>query len=242
MTTIDRRQQRIEWFTAHFLQFLDAFEQYCPFTKYGQLEFHIETIQLRRERGSGGAAVRDAVFQHKLYETLRAWGIGSRRSQLCPFADFADALVDKEKEISQLDGLAIEQADLKIELITRMLWNLIDSLAIVTNQARLVAGSKALHHILPDLIVPIDRAYTQVLFGWENPQFQYHQERCFAEIFDFFVSVARATNPGQYVGKKRWNTSTTKVLDNAVVGAICLIKEHLKKKNSEPTRPGHDGS
>jgi len=231
MTSNERKQKRLEWFTAQFPQFLDAFARYCPFTKYGQLEFHVETIQRRRELGSAEAAVRDATFQRKLYETLRAWGIGSRRSQLRPFADFIDALVSKEKEIAQLDGIAIDQTSLQLESVTQTLWNLIDSLAIVTNEAPLVAGSKALHHILPDLVVPIDRGYTQKLFGWGNPQFQYHQERRFAEVFEFLAAAARATNPGQYVGKKRWNTSATKVLDNAVVGAVCLMKHHLVNEN-----------
>jgi hypothetical protein len=189
-----------------------------------QLRYHhIDTIQRRRELGSAGAAIRDVAFQKKLYETLRAWGIGSRRSHLRQFVDFTDALVAKGKEISSLDGLSIEKADLDIEEITGLVWNLIDSLEIVENEAPLVASSKALHHILPDLIAPIDRGYTQKLFGWENPQFQYRQERCFTEIFEFFAAIARATNPGQYVGKK-WNTSATKVLDNAVVGAVCMIK------------------
>jgi hypothetical protein len=231
MTAIEQRQKRIEWFTASFAQFLDAFERYCPFTRHGQLEFHVDTIRLRRELGSASAAIRDITFLKNLYETLRAWGIGSRGSHLRKFVDFADALIAKEKEIAQLDGLSIEKADLNIEALTSLVWNLIDSLEIVENEARLVACSKTLHHILPDLVVPIDRGYTQKLFGWENPQFQYGQERCFEEIFEFFVSVARAANPAQYVGAK-WNTSATKVIDNAVVGAVCLMKH----QSAEPVK------
>ena len=45
----------------------------------------------------------------------------------------------------------------------------------------------------------------------------------------------RSTNPGQYVGNK-WNTSKTKVLDNAVVGAVCLIERQRASPALEPYR------
>jgi hypothetical protein len=48
--------------------------------------------------------------------------------------------------------------------IIEELWQLIDNLGIVENEAKLVSGSKALHHLLPDLVVPMDRAYTQKFF------------------------------------------------------------------------------
>ena len=39
--------------------------------------------------------------------------------------------------------------------------------------------------------------------------------------FESFVNIARATSPGQYEMEGGWNTSRTKVLDNAVVGFMC---------------------
>ena len=91
---------------------------------------------------------------------------------------------------------------------------------IVTNDAKIVGGTKTLHHLLPELIVPIDRAYTKNFFGWHDPQFQYDQHACFHEAFLAFVTVARSANPRQYVSKG-WNSSLTKVIDNALVGMIC---------------------
>ena len=65
---------------AGFPKFLAAFDRYCPFTKYGQLEFHLEfhleTVQRRQEVGSVAAAVSDVTFLRSLYPTLEAWGIG----------------------------------------------------------------------------------------------------------------------------------------------------------------------
>ncbi len=101
----------------------------------------------------------------------------------------------------------------------QQLWRLINTLDIVANDTRIVAGSKALHHLLPELMVPIDRAYTQKFFRWQSPTFQYKQEACFVQAFAGFAQIARRTNPAQYVSNG-WHSSRTKVIDNALIGLI----------------------
>src|SRR5260221_103336 len=83
---------------------------------------------------------------------------------------------------STLGGRAVGGASLAPRT-TAALWELSSTLGIVENQAKLVAGTKALHHILPELVVPMDREYTQLLFGWQNPRFQYAQRECFLEAY-----------------------------------------------------------
>ncbi len=205
-----------------FPTFLEAYDRYCPFTKYGQLEYHVETIQRLRAVGSAEAALDDDTFRESLYRTLQAWGIGSRASILKPFPGFVSALQARAAEIVSFDGLRIDQPDLEVSRTAERLARLIQSLGIVENKNRVVAGSKALHHLLPELIVPIDREYTQPFFGWQNPRFQYFPEECFVEAFHAFVEIARTTNPGQYV-KQGWCASRTKVIDNAIVGMRCLV-------------------
>jgi len=73
--------------------------------------------------------------------------------------------------------------------------------------------TKALHHVLAELVVPMDREYTQTFFGWH------------AEEFGAFVQIARLVNPSQYVNIG-WNSSRTKVLDNALVGLLQWVKDH----------------
>jgi hypothetical protein len=104
---------------------------------------------------------------------------------------------------------------------------LAQSLEIVRNNARIVPGSKALHHLLPELVVPIDRAYTQRFFDWANPTFQSFPERCFRQAFTAFARIARETQPQQYEGSG-WYTSRTKVIDNAIVGLWCWVKEKVR--------------
>lgn len=210
--------------------FLRAFKENCPFKKYGQFEYHDKTIRIRKEHESVTKALENNSFLNSLYSTLEAWGLGSRASNLKEFPYFVEALRAKENQLSDLENILIDDPDLDVSNILKKLSNLIFSLDIVDNKAKLVSSTKTLHHLLPDLVVPIDRAYTQSFFGWQNTEFQYNQKDCFEKAFRSFVWVARQTNPQQYVGEG-WNTSRTKVIDNAIVGVfnggIELVKKYI---------------
>ncbi len=133
------------------------------------------------------------------------------------------ALQDKTAEIQSFENLFLDQSDLDVARVSTQLAHLIQALEIVDNRMKIVPGTKALHRLLPDLVVPMDREYTQQFFGWHNPQFQNYPERRFAEAFASFVAVAQITNPVQYL-KSGWYSSRTKVIDNAVVGLCCGLK------------------
>jgi len=92
-----------------FERWLQAYEEQCPFKKAGQLEYHVETIRLRRALGSAKAALQDEAFLASLHRTLQAWGIGLRASRLRPLKRFSEALQDKAETICGLDGVAIDQ-------------------------------------------------------------------------------------------------------------------------------------
>jgi hypothetical protein len=211
----------------NFPEWLAYFEHRGPFTRTGQLEHHIKTIQRRYELGSAVKACSDELFLKSLYETLRAWGIGVRRSRLKPFDEFAAVFAGQQQRISYFETILLDDPQLDILETSDALWALLSQLSIAENDATLVPVTKALHHALPELVVPIDRAYTQLFFGWQNPQFQYSQRQCFAEAFNVFAQVARVVKPSQYVGKG-WNSSRTKVIDNAVVGLIRSLKDKVK--------------
>ena len=226
MTEDTNKYPVVQTLIKNFNFFLKYYTDHCPFTKPGQFEFHRDTIQKRRELGSVKAALKDMDYLNSLYQTLRAWGIGSRGSKLRPFNNFTDALNDISPDISDLDGLKLDHIENELDTINQKIWKIIDNMYIVDNIATLVPCSKTLHHILPDLIVPMDREYTQIFFGWQNPQFQYGQSKCFFEAFKSFEFISRETNPEQYVGDG-WNTSLSKVIDNAIVGLILYLKSKI---------------
>src|SRR5919198_630751 len=58
-----------------------------PFRKPEQLALHRKTIELRRAHQQVSVAIDDAEFVGFLHATLRAWGIGARRSHLRSVGD-----------------------------------------------------------------------------------------------------------------------------------------------------------
>lgn len=222
-----RRLALLPALVAEFPRWLEYFVDRCPFTKPEQLRCHLKAIELRRRHLSSASASSDPQFLSALYDTLRAWGLGSRGSKLLPFRQFGPALQNVSVTLAPLEGRQIDDPDLDVEGTVASIWTAVESIGVAQNKAPLVAGSKALHHLLPDLVPPMDRAYTQTFFGWNNPQFQYDQAGCFRLAYSSIVYVARQVRPGDFVGTAPWHTSASKVLDNGLIGLVCAVDDGL---------------
>lgn len=164
------------------------------------------------------AAVTDDEFIALLRATLRAWGIGVRGSKMVDERAFATGLAEEVAALHELEALSIEAEDLDSSMTASMVYGLITTLPIVTTRAKVVAGTKTLHHLLPNLVPPIDRAWTGEFFGWnKTADFQNAQERIFVEGFTTLAAIAQQTKPSRLVGPG-WRTSPSKILDNALIG------------------------
>ncbi len=228
----DTRRSRIAGLIDGFDRYLDVHARHVPFTRTGQWEHHAETIRLRRTHPSVVDAVADDRFLQSLYATLRAWGIGIRSSRLVDYDTFAAELRRRGPAIAQLDGIHLSRADASHG---RMLWELIERVDVIDNVARVVALTKTLHHLLPDLVPPIDRAYTGTFFGWHVPEFQNSQRRIFDVAWDAFCQIGRSVDLDRHVGTAPWNTSPAKVVDNAIVG-YCLAEGLVADQPRSPRR------
>lgn len=217
MARDDLIEERTGMLCGAFGHYVRVYDERVPFTGE-QLAAHRECIGLRREAGSVRAAVGDERFVRALQRTLRAWGIGVRASRLVPADDFAAALLVALPQLEDLESLAID-GELPTDTAGR-LWSLISSLGIVENSAKIVAGTKALHHLLPDLVVPMDRAWTGTFFRFHLPEWQQpdSQRRIFGLAYARFAEIARRVPLQEYATGQGWRTSRTKVIDNAVIG------------------------
>jgi len=212
--------KRLEDLMFKFEDYLNIFHSNIPFMKYGQFEFHVAAIEKRKDMANALSAVRNPDFIKLLWSVLRSWGIGSRGSHLVGFDKFMVSFEEILEGYIELDNMKIDGNFGTEEDLIKKIYYLIDSLPIVTNKAKLVPCSKALHHIFPEMIVPIDRKYTQVFFMFNNQEFQNNQYIVFKQAYKTFMRIARSVKPEQYVGYG-WNTSQTKVIDNAIIG-YCL--------------------
>jgi hypothetical protein len=209
---------RVEKLTRGFPRYLQVYDNQVSFTST-QLAAHRACLSLRQEAGSVAAAACDERFARALRQTLLAWKVGVRAGRLVQEEDFGAALQAALPKLQALEGLAIDDAGLPAGTGER-LWALIESLGIVENKAKIVAGTKALHHLLPDLVVPMDRAWTGKFFQFHLPEWQdaRSQHRIFTLAYGQFARVARQVQPQQYVTGHGWRTCRTKILDNALIG------------------------
>jgi len=222
-------ESRLNKLIADFERYVGEYDRGFPFRRDGQFELHESTIRRRRELGTIDASLADEKFLAGLLTTLDAWGIGRRASRMVAPDEFNSTLREHREELSALEHYSIESANLDIAIVSKTVWHLVETLGIVENKSKIVAGTKALHHLLPDLVVPMDRAWTGLFFGWTATDPQSNQERTFTRTFEAYARVARLVQPSNYVGAG-WRTSATKVLDNAMIG-YCLA--HRLNEDSE---------
>ena len=214
---VDQRERDL---CQNFASYLSYYDCHVPFTKSGQYEFHRTTIDRRNELAQVRVAVFDEQFLTDLWKTLEAWGVNSRAASLVPKEHFKKRLQEICAQLEELESLQIDNIATRESAVATQIWGAVLNLQITTSNNKVVSGTKALHHLLPDLVPPMDRQFTRSFFHWHGPQFQYRPKDVFVDIYVRFVNIAKQTNPGEYVGKQ-WRTSRTKILDNAVVG-YCL--------------------
>jgi hypothetical protein len=213
---VAKNGERIREFVEHFPKYVSEFDQNPPFSDE-QLRFHLATVGRRQALSTALQAVGDKEFLRLLYQTLKLWRMDQRKAEMVPFDDFAKAFRSREKEVSSLESYSLEDANLDAPRVADALWNLVTSLRISKTHAKLVSSTKALHHLLPKLVVPMDRAFTGAFLGWNAYNWQTAQERSFKSAFGEFARIALLTRPSQFVGEG-WRTSGTKIIDNAIVG------------------------
>jgi len=219
-------EKRIQRLIHHFDRYLAVFEQEIPFgiadSSNPQYKYHKKAIDRRFQLGSGRVALHDNNFIQTLHNTVREWLSEPFNARLCPLTNFASTVRKHENDIAFLEGLSIDSAGIRADEVASRVWNVISGLDIAGNEAKLVASTTALHHLLPDLVVPIDRVYTKAFFAWHPGEFQHEQERIFRHAFGHFIEIGRVSRPLQYVGRG-WMTSRSKIVDNALVG-FCIAE------------------
>jgi hypothetical protein len=215
--------RRVAAVSRDFADCLAAYDRQVPFARSGQYEWHRMTIEARMRCGSVRAALDDEAFPRLLHGTLQRWGIGRRASVLVPLAEFRQRLRDQAGPLAALENARIDDPALDVPAVRSGIWRVIGSLGIVRNHSLIVPGTKTMHHLLPDLVPPMDRAWTGAFFLWSAAAPQYAQEATFTRTFTGLTQIARDVQSAGYTGGG-WRTSRSKVLDNAIIG-YCRLSQ-----------------
>lgn len=212
---------RIEELCSNFEYYLEKFDEYKPFTG-PSVYFHSKTIERLRALGVSNA-LKDKLFFEYLYATLASWGMhrmGPKGAKLVDFANFVRTLQAQKDTIISLEGVRLTQIyENQLENVINKLWKTLSKVKISTSKTQLIAGSKTLHHLLPDLVPPIDRQHTlNFVYGY-IPRRLGKQE--FKKVYQCLwkIGVKKKNLILTWIGKE-FHTSETKVIDNAIIGYI----------------------
>ena len=221
--TVARMDRRVGELTQGFSSYVETFTRSRLFTG-PSLYFHWKTIRLLGAYPSPVEAIPHRDFAESLYATLTAWGMhrmGPGVAKLVDFDEMHESMVRQAPLIKEVQALTIwDTSPTEVEDVASRLWLIIDGLKVGVGQTKLVAGSKALHHMLPNVVPPIDRRYT-LRFFYHHTNLYGGDEKAFREMYPRFATIARSRRRAiEAVLGTGMNSSATKVLDNAIVGYV----------------------
>lgn len=221
--TLERLRDRVEKLCTNFSYYIAKFDESDLFTG-PSLYFHFRTLNQLHKHLTFSEVFKDNLFFEYLYATLTSWGLhrmGPVKAKLVDFETFIRSFQHQENEIEELQNIdLIELSEIDVPDVVEKLWNILNDLKVSVSKTKLVANSKALHHILPHIMPPIDREYT-LRFFCNRKTIQGRDEQIFREIYPWF-HVIGSRNKIQIRSNigTGFHTSETKVIDNAIVGFV----------------------
>jgi hypothetical protein len=232
---VGNRKKNVDDLVLRLPKHLRYFNWFCPFSVAAMVR-HAETIGLSRGIQDVRRLVRSPVFARCLYCTLVAWSMNERGARLRPFSQFKARLValGDDEELSELKNRTIfDLRPTEVGPVADSIWQLILRLDPAKTSSVIVSGTKALHHVLPDLVPPVDGAYTLRFFDVylqrvQDKMIQRRRERyLFHRLYCAFAHVATRVWSSHASRIRTWSrcerpfyTSPLKVIDNAIVGAM----------------------
>ena len=190
---IDRVRTNGQRLLAKFDDAIEYFDRTKPISGPSAY-FHLKTIRLLKQSGSPTQAVQSSEFLEALYATLASWGMhitGDHNVQLVGFPAFSTAVVAVSDSLGELkDSKITEVSPCDDQLLTRV-WGALRQIRVAKAGFSLVASSKVLHHLLPELVPPIDARHTIGFFVETQRDLSIHGENVFRAIFPELIRVAR---------------------------------------------------
>jgi hypothetical protein len=219
----ERARSNVEELIGDFATCVRRFERSNAFPG-PSLYFHQKAIGRRRGHLAVDELMTDDLFFECVYAVLPAWGMHRMGKQAAKVGDFDNmvasfrAQASAVRELWDLDIRAL--SDSQVEIVAEKIWSVLGSLKVSTSATRIVAGSKALHHVLPDLVPPIDRQYTFQFFTGQKAV-NSGDDRAFMEWFPYLSEIGRRVRAeiDEALGRGGFMaTSAAKVIDNAIIG------------------------
>ncbi len=226
--------QRSRWNLREHLSALDAnfglcleeFETRRIFSG-PSVHFYGELVRLVRSAGSLTDLASSERLPELAYAMLTSWGMHRMgegvATKLTDFPDFSSAVRDLIKLADALSKRRItDLSEVEAVSVTEELAGLVEHGGISKSASPLVANTKMLHCLLPDLVPPIDRRYTGRFFYGLNRGMLLPggATAVFRFVFPQLHRLARrhAEEIRSATHRSYLCQGEAKVLDNAIVG------------------------
>ena len=151
--------------------------------------------------------------------------MGKGGSKMQPFDIFRQSIEPLRAKLEEAQEYNYEKMDNRKWNVLKDIFQRINVMASGTS---LVGNSKVMHHMLPNIVPPIDREYTlRFLRGNTNitNDINYEWKLMREIISEFFIPVAsdrnfkmKATDWMAKYDDYPWDTSIIKIVDNLVIG------------------------
>jgi hypothetical protein len=182
-----------------------------------------------------------------LYATLTAWGMhrmGTGKTKLTEWRKFSGSILDQASELEQFQSCSFSKmSETDYSNAVLQLRPYYQKLKLSESTATIVVNSKALHHLFPEFIPPIDRQYT-VRFFTQEPECWRDKKKKFRTIslpsgtpvqFEWFhwicVGIKRLADrvhPALIEEEFRLrNVMAPKALDNAIVNYVSITDRSI---------------
>lgn len=192
--------------------------------------FHIKTVNRLKSHSDLASALRDDIFFDYLYATLVSWGMASRRAELCGFEEFRNTICSSRTEMEQLAEYSLSSLCQRHALesgslveVVKLMNDLLAKVRVSKTERWLVANTKALHHILPELFPPIDGNFTlRFFFDSTSVRTGAKSNYQFVDVFGGYLNIYECVSDQiqSMVDTDTFNSSSTKVIDNAIIGYV----------------------
>lgn len=194
------------------------------------LYFHQRALQTRNSANL-------SIHLEYVYATLASWGMhrmGKGGSKMQPFDIFSRSVEPLKERIAEAQHFIPQK-------MRSAQWAILNEvfrgIKVMASGTTLVGNSKVMHHMMPNIVPPIDREYTlRYLRGNTNISNDLDWEwQIMKEIIsDFFIPIACDTKCNlkaiQWMASQSeypWDTSVLKIVDNLVIGSAKYSPELL---------------
>jgi len=183
----------------------------------------------------------DNPFIEYLYATLACWGMNrmDKNTRMAEFEIFKNSIIKNKDFFVELSKEKLREID--IEEIKDKLLRIFRNIRVMSreNSPKLVAHSKIMHFLLPNLVPPMDKGHVIHFFYGKyritkkgkieksTPTIK-DEEKTFIDILKQFQNIANKLNLQEQDLKNKWDTTIPKLIDNAIIGYNMNEKKEIE--------------